>query len=112
GCFEESIAHAAMRKIGEKAVGAVGMVGSLIARMGTDLEAASALCHTACRAEDEHRPEAFEKTSMAKYFTSRAVARAASDAVQIQGAAGCHGSSAVSRYYPDAKIMQLIEGTT
>src|SRR5205814_5678207 len=112
GCFEESIAHAAMRKIGDKTVGDMGMVRSLIARMGTDLEAASALCHTACRAEDEHRPEAFEKTLMAKYFTSRAVARAASDAVQIQGAAGCHGSSAVSRYYRDAKIMEIIEGTT
>src|SRR5207245_10858564 len=44
GCFEESIAHAAMRKIGDKTVGDMGMVRSLIARMGTDLEAASALC--------------------------------------------------------------------
>src|SRR5437016_4855403 len=112
GCFEESIVHAATRKIGDKTVGDMGMVRSLIARMGTDLEAASALCHTACRAEDDHRPEAFEKTLMAKYFTSRAVVRAASDAVQIQGAAGCHGSSAVSRYYRDAKIMEIIEGTT
>src|SRR2546421_7007057 len=112
GCLEESIAHAALRKIGDKNVGDIGMIRSLIARMGTELEAASLLCHTACRAEDDHRPEAFEKTLMAKYFTSRAVARAASDAVQIQGAAGCHGSSAVSRYYRDAKIMEIIEGTT
>src|SRR5437764_3708672 len=112
GCFEESIAHAAMRKIGDKTVGDMGMVRSLIARMGTDLEAASALCHTACRAEDDHRPEAFEKTLMAKYFTSRAVVRAASDAVQIQVSAGCHGFSAVSRYYRDAKMMEIIEGST
>jgi hypothetical protein len=38
--------------------------------------------------------------------------RAASDAVQIRGASGCHGSSPVSRYYRDAKIMEIIEGTT
>jgi alkylation response protein AidB-like acyl-CoA dehydrogenase len=38
--------------------------------------------------------------------------RAASDAVQIRGASGCHESSAVSRYYRDAKIMEIIEGTT
>jgi len=88
------------------------MVRSWIARMGTDLEAARFLCHSACRAEDEHRPEAFERSLVAKYFTSRAVVRAASDAVQILGAAGCHGSSAVSRYYRDAKIMEIIEGTT
>jgi alkylation response protein AidB-like acyl-CoA dehydrogenase len=49
---------------------------------------------------------------MAKYFTSTAAVRAASDAVQIMGALGCHGSSSVSRYYRDAKIMEIIEGTT
>ena len=112
GCFEESIAHAATRKIGNNTVGDIGMIRSLIARMGTDLEAGSFLCHSACRAEDDHLPEAFEKTLMAKYFTSRAAVRAASDAIQIRGASGCHGSSPVSRYYRDAKIMEIIEGTT
>src|SRR5258706_5543022 len=112
GCFEDSVAHAAMRKIGDKSAGGIGMIRSLIARMGTDLEAGSLLCHNACHAEDEHLPEVFEKTLMAKYFTSRAVVQAASDAVQIRGASGCHGSSAVSRYYRDAKIMEIIEGTT
>ena len=82
------------------------------AAMGTDLEAGSFLCDSACRAADENLPEAFEKAVMAKYFTSRAAVRAASDAVQIQGAAGCHASSSVSRFYRDAKIMEIIEGTT
>ena len=112
GCFEESTTHAAMRKIGDKTLGDLGMIRSLIARMGTDLEAGSLLCHNACRAEDDHLPEAFETTLMAKYFTSRAAVRAASDAVQIRGASGCHGSAPVSRYYRDAKIMEIIEGTT
>jgi glutaryl-CoA dehydrogenase (non-decarboxylating) len=112
GCFQESVAYAATRKIGDKIVGEIGMIGSLIARMGTDLEAGSSLCHNACRADDEHLPEVFEKTLMAKYFTSRAAVRAASDSVQIRGASGCHGSSPVSRYYRDAKIMEIIEGTT
>jgi len=112
GCFEESVAYAAVRKIGDQTVGDLGMMRSLIARMGTDLQAARVLCHDACRAEDEHLPEAFEQTLMAKYFTSRAAVRAASDAVQIRGASGCHGSSPVSRYYRDAKIMEIIEGTT
>lgn len=112
GCFEESIAYGAARKIAEKTVGEIGMIRSLIARMGTDFEAGSFLCHNACRAEDDHLPEVFEKTLMAKYFTSRAAVSAASDAVQIQGASGCHGSSPVSRYYRDAKIMEIIEGTT
>src|SRR5580765_1449303 len=37
GCFEESIAYAATRKIGNNGVGGIGMIQSLIARMGTDL---------------------------------------------------------------------------
>src|SRR5467141_3887026 len=112
GCFEESIAYAAVRKIAEKTVGEIGMIRSLIARMGSDLEAGGFLCHNACRSEQDRVPEAFEKTLTAKYFTSRAAVRAASDAVQIRGASGCHGSSPVSRYYRDAKIMEIIEGTT
>jgi alkylation response protein AidB-like acyl-CoA dehydrogenase len=112
GCFEESVAWAATRRIGDQRLGDIGMIRSLIAEMGTDLEAGSFLCHSACWAADENLPEAFEKAVMAKYFTSRAAVRAASDAVQIRGAAGCHGSSPVSRFYRDAKIMEIIEGTT
>ena len=112
GCFEESVAYAAQRRIGATAVGELGMIRSLIARMGTDLEAGALLCHAACRAQDERLPQVFEKALMAKYFSSRAAVRAASDAVQIRGASGCHGSSPVSRYYRDAKIMEIIEGTT
>ena len=88
------------------------MIRSLIAEWAPISRPARLLCHAACRAEDDHLPDAFEKTLMAKYFTSRAAVRAASDAVQISGASGCHGSSPVSRYYRDAKIMEIIEGTT
>jgi alkylation response protein AidB-like acyl-CoA dehydrogenase len=112
GCVEDSIAYAARRRIGGRTVGEIGMIRSLIAAMGTDLEAGRLLCHNACRAQDDHLPEAFERALVAKYFTARAAVRAASDAVQIRGASGCHGSSAVSRYYRDAKIMEIIEGTT
>jgi alkylation response protein AidB-like acyl-CoA dehydrogenase len=88
------------------------MIQSLIAKMGADLEASKLLCWSACRAEDDHLPETFTKTFIAKYFTSRAAVRAASDAVQIRGASGCHESSPVARYYRGAKIMEIIEGTT
>ncbi|MEO8231776.1 MAG: acyl-CoA dehydrogenase family protein [Ignavibacteriota bacterium] len=111
-CFENSVIYSSQRKIGGKFVGDEGMIRSLIARMGTDYHAASLLCYSACKAEDEHTPDVYEKVQMAKYFTSKAVVRAASDAVQIQGANGCHESSNVARYYRDSKIMEIIEGTT
>jgi len=112
GCVEESIAYAAARTVGAKTVGDIGMIRSLLARMGTDLEAGRLLCLSACRAEDDRLPEVYEKTLMAKYFASRAAVRAASDAVQIRGASGAHSASPVSRYYRDAKLMEIIEGTT
>jgi len=112
GCFEESVDWAATRNISNQPLGNVGMIRSLIAAMGTDMEAGGLLCYSACRAADENLPDAFEKALIAKYFTARAAVRAASDAVQIKGAAGCHGSSPVSRFYRDAKIMEIIEGTT
>ena len=112
GCFEESITYAAARRIGDKTVGDLGMIRTMLARMGTDVMAGTLLCQSACRAEDDHLPDVFEKTLMAKYFTSKAAVRGAADAVQIRGASGCHASSPVSRYYRDAKIMEIIEGTT
>ena len=112
GCFEESTAYAATRRIGGATVGDLGMIRTLIARMGADLVAARALCFEACHAAQERLPEAIESVLVAKYFASRSAVRAASDAVQIHGAAGCHGSAAVSRYYRDAKILEIIEGTT
>ncbi len=111
-CFEESTTYAASRRIGQKTVGDLGMIQSLMAKMGADLEAAKLLCWSACRAEDDHLPETFTKTAIAKYFTSRSAVRAAADAVQIRGASGCHESSPVARYYRVAKIMEIIEGTT
>lgn len=111
-CFEKSIAYAASRKAGDQKIGDFGMIQSLIAKMGTALEAAKLLCWNACRAEDERLPESYTKAFIAKYFTSSAAVEAAADAVQIRGASGCHESSPTARYYRNARIMEIIEGTT
>ncbi len=112
GCFEESVAYATQRRIGEHSLGELGLMRRLIARMGSDVEAGNFLCHNACRTEQERAPESFETALVAKYFTSLAAVRAASDAVQLRGAAGCHESSLTARHYGGAKIMEIIEGTT
>jgi alkylation response protein AidB-like acyl-CoA dehydrogenase len=112
GCFEESTAYAAKRYAGPQRIGEFGMIQSMIAKMGTDLEAAGLLCWSACRAEDARLPESFRQAMIAKYFSSRAAVRAASDAIQIHGAAGCHESSLVARFFRASKIMEIIEGTT
>jgi len=51
------------------------------------------------------------ETSMAKYFASRSAVKVASDAVQIHGANGCSDQYPVERFFRDAKIMEIIEGS-
>jgi alkylation response protein AidB-like acyl-CoA dehydrogenase len=111
-CFEESISYSSGRKISGKPIGEKGMIKSMLAEMGTDLQAASLLCYSACKAENEHQADAIEKVLMAKYFTSKAAVKAAANTIQIKGAAGCIESDPAERYYRDARIFEIIEGTT
>ncbi len=59
GCFEEAASRAASRKVGTSTVGQLGMIRSLLAKMGTDVEAAALLCLAACRATDRTSPRGF-----------------------------------------------------
>ena len=52
------------------------------------------------------------ETSIAKYFASTTATRVANDAVQIHGANGCSNDYPVQRYARDARIMEIIEGST
>ena len=49
---------------------------------------------------------------MAKYHASRMVKRVADDALQIHGANGCGPDYPLERHYRDARIMEIIEGTS
>lgn len=88
-----------------------GTISAMIADMGVDLEAAILLCLEACKAKDEHLPDATEKIMVAKYFTCKAAAHHAANAVQIMGAIGCNEQFPLARFYRDAKTMEIIEGS-
>lgn len=110
-CLETSAAYASQRRAFDLPIIDHGMIRQIITDMGVDLEAAQLLCLSASMADDAHSPKAMEKTLMAKYFASRAAVRAAADTVQVMGAAGCHEENPAARYYRNAKIMEIIEGT-
>ncbi|MBI1873305.1 MAG: acyl-CoA dehydrogenase family protein [Acidobacteria bacterium] len=78
----------------------------------TNLAAARLLCYQAACRRDAGDPRAVIDTFMAKYFASTMARRAADDCVQIHGASGCSGDYPAQRYLRDAKIMEIIEGTT
>jgi alkylation response protein AidB-like acyl-CoA dehydrogenase len=61
--------------------------------------------------KNQGRPNTLE-TAIAKYFASEAAVRAATDAVQIYGAYGYSEEAPVERYYRDAKVATIYEGTS
>jgi alkylation response protein AidB-like acyl-CoA dehydrogenase len=110
-CFETCSSYIFKRKTFDTLLVDHGMIRTMMADMGVELEAAQLMCWNACRAEDEKALNSNEKILMAKYYASLAAARHASNAVQIMGAVGCNENYAVSRYYRDAKVMEIIEGS-
>jgi len=52
------------------------------------------------------------ETSIAKYYASQHAAKASRDAVQILGGTGCSSEGHVERYFRDAKVTEIIEGSS
>lgn len=111
-CLEESIAFSKTRKQFGVLLKEHQLTKQKIANMITNVKAAQLLCFNAGYLRDAKSPDAFIQTSVAKYFASRAANRIASDAVQLHGALGCHDALPIQRYFRDAKIMEIIEGST
>lgn len=112
GCLEVSAAHAATRHQGGALLKDHQLVRRMITRMAVDTEAARLLCLRAGRLKDEGDPATLVATCAAKYFAAGVAARAASDAVQVHGAVGCVDGHPAARYYRDAKVMEIIEGSS
>jgi short/branched chain acyl-CoA dehydrogenase len=81
-----------------------------LADIATELEAARWLTYRAAQLRDTGQP--FRKeAAMAKLKASRVAAWAASEAVQIHGGVGYMLESPVARFYCDAKVLEIGEGT-
>lgn len=111
-CLEASVRHAARRTQGGGQLRQHQLIQQLITKMAVDAQAARLLCEHAGSLKDAGDPATLAATCHAKYFASTAAMRAASDAVQIQGATGCAPGADVARYFRDAKVMEIIEGST
>nr|QEO74349.1 acyl-CoA dehydrogenase [uncultured bacterium] len=88
------------------------LVQRLITRMLVGVKAARLLCYEAGRLKDAKNPRSIVETAAAKYFASTTAMQVASDAVQLHGANGCSGDYPVQRHLRDAKVMEIIEGST
>ncbi len=85
----------------------------MLADMAMKTEAARQLVyHTSALADaGVGGRELATKAAMAKCFASDVAMQVATDAVQIFGAAGISSEYSINRYFRDAKVIQIIEGT-
>jgi alkylation response protein AidB-like acyl-CoA dehydrogenase len=82
-----------------------------LADMATEIAAARALVYRAAWLKQEGLPHSLEG-AQAKLFASSVARRQTGEAIQVLGGYGCTKEFAVERYYRDAKITEIYEGTS
>ncbi|MEV7358806.1 acyl-CoA dehydrogenase family protein [Kitasatospora sp. NPDC091276] len=110
-CLADAAEHAARRVQGGVPLAGHQLVRSLLARSAVDTAAARALAERAAEARAGSPLGAATETVVAKYAASGAAKAVADRAVQILGSAGCEPGVRAGRFYRDAKVMEIIEGS-
>ena len=108
--FEEALAYAQTRKTFGKPICEHQSIQIKLADMATRVEAAQLLTQQAAIAYDEGRRADLE-AGMAKLFASEAAMENAAEAMRIHGAYGYSKEYNVERYYRDAPLLAIGEGT-
>ena len=111
GCLEESLAYAKEREAFGRPIGAFEAIQFKIADMRVKVESARLLYLRAAWLKDRRRPYKAE-ASIAKLFASEIAVECARDAVQVHGAYGFTEEFPVGRFYRDAKVLEIGEGTS
>lgn len=108
---EESLARATARRQGGRPIAEHQLVAAMLADSQTDLMAGRALVLETARAYDEGSDTRLGP-ACAKLFASEMVGRVADRAVQIHGGAGYMRGIPVERFYRDARLFRIYEGTS
>lgn len=111
GCLEESLAYARKRQAFGHPIADFQAIQWMLADMATELDAARLLIYRAAGLKDRGKKFTRE-ASMAKLFASEAAMRAALKAVQIHGGYGYTRAFPVERYFREAKLCEIGEGTS
>jgi alkylation response protein AidB-like acyl-CoA dehydrogenase len=111
GAFEAALAYAQEREAFGRAIFEFQGVQFDLAQMASDIEAARLMVYNAARLKDAGRPFVRE-AAMAKLLSSQAAERVTSAAVEIFGGYGYTKDYPVEKYYRDAKIGKIYEGTS
>ena len=109
-CLDEALAYARERRAFGQPISKFQSISNKLADLSTELEAARLLTYRAAVEKDLGRPYTLT-AAQAKLKTGRLAVRAAEEAVQIHGGYGYIEEYPVCRFYRDAKILTIGEGT-
>ncbi len=113
--YEASVQYARERVAFDQPIGQFQMIQAKIADMKTRIEASRLLIYNAVRAKERGKITGERYTleaSMAKLFASETAMFVTHQAVQIHGGMGYSKELPVERYFRDAKITEIYEGTS
>lgn len=115
GAYEASVAYAKERESFGKKIGQFQGISFKLADMKTRIEASRLLTYNAAMAKERSKTAGNRYTleaSMAKLYASETSMFVAHAAVQIHGAMGYSKELPVERYFRDAKVTEIYEGTS
>ncbi len=111
GAFEAAVRYAKERQQFGKPIARFQTIQNYLADMATRIDAARMLLYRACAAKDQGLAFSAE-AAKAKLFCSATAREVCNLAVQIHGGYGYSKEYEVERYYRDAKVTELYEGTS
>jgi butyryl-CoA dehydrogenase len=111
GCVEESVRYAKEREQFGRPIASFQLVQAMIADMVLKTDASRMLVWRAGWLKDKGRPNTLE-TSIAKLHATEASLECANLAIQVHGGAGYVDDHPVERYFRDARVTTLYEGTS
>jgi butyryl-CoA dehydrogenase len=111
GCVEESVKYAKEREQFGRPIASFQLVQAMIADMVLKTDASRMLVWRAGFLKDKGRPNTLE-TSIAKLHATEASLECANLAIQVHGGAGYVDDHPVERYFRDARVTTLYEGTS
>jgi alkylation response protein AidB-like acyl-CoA dehydrogenase len=110
-CLEASVKYSKERRQFDQPIGEFQAIQWKLAEMATRIDAARLLIYRAAMLKDRGRPHTLE-AAQAKLFASQGANWCGTQAVQIHGGAGYCTDFPVERYFRDARITEIYEGTT
>lgn len=109
--LDESVRYAQERTQFDRPIAGFQLVQAMIADMVVRTQAARLLVFQAGAVKDAGRPSTVE-TSICKYYASEAAKWCSDTAIQIHGGAGYVDDHPVERFYRDARVTTIYEGTS